>query len=375
MVEREYSNLEKAKIVMVSRHPFFATLLLSMPLIEMVTEEEKAGCPTFGVNGTVIKYNPDFAATLSVEMLTGVLAHEVMHIALLHPFRLDGRIPLIWNFAADFAINLLLIKCGFVLPEGHLYDVKYKGMSSEEIYRDLMQNTVSYQLPEGYGGSLAGDLQEPEGGISDKALAEIKAKILVDKAVAIAKMTGTLPSELEKVIGDAMAGESNWKEELRRFMTEPLKDDQSWNRQQRRFIAQDMYLPALYSTGLGVVGIILDSSGSVFNRASEFLAEITSICEDCKPKTIYVVQVDAEVQQVDVYEPGDPITAKVRGGGGTDLRTGFDWFTAEGIEPSVTVVFTDLETPFPEGKNIPSYPVIWAATEKHPVPFGDVLYL
>lgn len=376
---QDYSPIVKARTFLVAHQPFFATLLLSMPLIEAKTDEEKAFVPTFGVNGLNIIYNPDFAEKLDIEELVGVLAHEVMHIALMHPFRMGSRIPKVWNYAGDFAINLILTHCDFKLPKGVLLDDKYVGWDSETIYAELMKNAKILKMPDGYGGPLEGDLKSFEGGESDRAMDEHKAKVMVDKAMAVAKMMGNLPSDLEKTINHALEGESNWKEQLRRFMTEPLKDNESWTKQKRHLISQNIYLPALYSLGIGTVAIIIDTSGSVYERTPDFIREVQSICEDCKPKQIIVIQVDAKVQLVTEYEAGDPIEAKIRGGGGTDLREGFKYLAEKGIEPAVCVVCTDMETPFPDGSDmnpIPTYPVIWASTEKqHTGPFGETIYI
>lgn len=95
---------------------------------------DAATCPTFATNGTDLQYNPDFAATLTDPELLGVVAHEVIHCALGHPYRCAGRDIKEWNVAADYAANPLLIKAGFTLPAGSLIDPNYDGLSAEQIY-------------------------------------------------------------------------------------------------------------------------------------------------------------------------------------------------------------------------------------------------
>jgi predicted metal-dependent peptidase len=59
------------------------------------------------------------------------------------------------------------------------------------------------------------------------------------------------------------------------------------------------------------------------------------------------------------------------GGGGTDFGPCFDWLEKRGIQPQTLVFLTDLCGTFPS--TVPSYPVIWASTERRNAPFGAVI--
>jgi predicted metal-dependent peptidase len=93
--------------------------------------------PTMATNGRQHFYNPDFIATLTQEELLGVQAHESEHDARQHHSRRAGRDPELWNDAGDYSINGDLLKEGFALPKGRLYDPRFDGMSAEDIYRTL----------------------------------------------------------------------------------------------------------------------------------------------------------------------------------------------------------------------------------------------
>ena len=73
--------------------------------------------------------------TLTQAELLAVQAHESEHDARHHGTRRNGRDPIKWNEACDYAINIDLVDQGFVLPKGALLDGKYRGMSAEDIYR------------------------------------------------------------------------------------------------------------------------------------------------------------------------------------------------------------------------------------------------
>src|SRR5260221_8543680 len=97
--------------------------------------------PTMAMDGRRILYNPTFVDSLTPAEIEGTLAHEVMHAALAHQCRRGDRQRQIWNEAADYAINPILISNGFTLPEGVLVDSSFNDLSAEEIYARLMNRS------------------------------------------------------------------------------------------------------------------------------------------------------------------------------------------------------------------------------------------
>jgi predicted metal-dependent peptidase len=100
-------------------------------------------------------YNPEFIATLTQTQLLAVQAHESEHDARHHSTRRLGRDPHKWNIACDYAINVDLKDEGFDLPPWVYLDVKYRGMSAEDIYRTMELDEKPKPQPEP---------QEPEDG-------------------------------------------------------------------------------------------------------------------------------------------------------------------------------------------------------------------
>lgn len=341
---------------------FFASLLLGMKLQESTTLNP----PTMAVNDTTIFFHPQFVEKCSVEELVGVLAHESMHVAMLHSFRRGERNSKKANRAMDYEINGILEDAGLELPPGRLREKQYDGKCFEEIYRMLPDEPGD---DKGNGSGMDTCL-DAEGDAASQQQSEAEAKVRIQQAANIAKAQGNLPSGLAKLVGEVLKPKVDWRDELRRYMSVITKTDQSWSRRQKRF--QDVYLPALYAPALGRVGVGVDTSGSVYDRAAEFLDEVRSICEECKPSEIIVVQCDAEITAVNTYESGEPMTAKISGGGGTDLREIFKHFDKDEA-PEVVVVLTDLATPFPDVP--PGYPVIWVSTDRTVPPFGEVIYI
>jgi predicted metal-dependent peptidase len=129
------SKLTKARVQLLFDQPFFATLCLRLGLVS-------AHVPTMATNGKVIYYNPAFVDSLTPQELQGVLAHEVLHCALAHHCRRGTRDAHLWNKAADYAINPIVLKNGLALPSGALLNPDYEGLSAEEIYAQLMQQSA-----------------------------------------------------------------------------------------------------------------------------------------------------------------------------------------------------------------------------------------
>lgn len=127
---------------------FFGPILLRL----WVIEDSSPRCKTMYTNGSVIAYSPKFVDTLKVSEVAWVLVHEIMHNILLHFSRIKPNAKM-WNYATDYAINLLIanISDKFKMPKGGLYDEKYKGLSAEVIYnmlaKDQSQMPQNFQSP------------------------------------------------------------------------------------------------------------------------------------------------------------------------------------------------------------------------------------
>ncbi len=69
------------KILLLQHQPFYASLALKMEFVEC------GEIPTADVDGKTIRYNPAFILKQNVRQVAGLLAHEVMHVALMHHTR------------------------------------------------------------------------------------------------------------------------------------------------------------------------------------------------------------------------------------------------------------------------------------------------
>jgi len=355
----KFSNLDKAKVQLLGQSPFFATLLLGTPLVE--TKD----IPTAATDGRKIFYNPDFIDSMPVSQIQFVLAHEVGHMMYEHPMRNGDRIHRVFNMAADYAMNQLLVDDGFDMPSSGLIDSKYIGMSAEQIYPLLIKDMEDGK-PQPEDG-MGNDLMEP-GTAAEQAEAKSQMRRMVAQAATAARMAGKFSAGLAKFVDQVLNPVVPWQDLLRDYMTRTNKDDESWRHRNRRF--HNVYLPARHSERMGEIVIIVDTSGSIGQKElDQVAAEITSIADTVKPELIRVVYVDTEVAGEETFECGEAIKLTPQGGGGTDMVVGLEHVSK--YDPEVVILITDGYTPWPTSE--PEYPLIVVCTTDVDVPVGNVV--
>lgn len=146
-------KLCRARTQLLLNQPFFGTLCLRFKLVAM------SGLPTMATDGRRLVYSPAFVAQLTLAELEGVIAHEVMHVALAHHCRRGDREPRLWNEAADYAVNPILLNNGITLPRDMLIDPAFRNLSAEEIYARLLkqhQAASQTQPPQSSGDPSTG---------------------------------------------------------------------------------------------------------------------------------------------------------------------------------------------------------------------------
>lgn len=379
-------RIQRARTSLLLDHPFFGSLLFRLK------GRSTSSVETMATDGVSLFYSPAFVETLSAAQLIGVLAHEVLHPALQHHVRRRGRCAGRWNRACDYAINLLVLDAGLILPDGGLIDEQYRDMSAESIYNLLeAEETSGSAQPHGEGGDQYpsdGDPKVPitPGGFGQvldaprpqetggKSIEDQAAEweIAVSQAQTISKLAGKMPTGVARSLESAAEAHVDWRELLRRAWSDSTPSDYSWTRPNRRHIWQGLYLPGVQRDGVGEVVIFVDCSGSVNSRQlSLFEAEARSILEGQRPERVYVVYFDAQVHKVDVYEAGQPIRLSPVGGGGTDFRPCFEWLEEHHLSPQISIFLTDLYGTLPDTE--PPFPVIWATTGRQEVAFGEVV--
>lgn len=356
----------RARLHMLRHEPFFGLLALRMPLVE----REDLDPPTLATDGESLFYHPEWVMANSMEVRKSGVAHEVGHCIQQHISRLAERDSDRWNAAGDYVINALLKASGFTVPSAWLYDPKYEGMSTDQVYNLLPPNDGT-----GGGGSSAFDAmvrpKKPATALEQQAQAREWA-VAVTQAANTARKAGKLPSAVERYVTEMLDNSVDWRTRLRRFITEHNRDGYSWQKFNRRMQAMGIYLPGRHSEHMETLVVVTDDSGSISNKVlSAFSAETSAARDAATPTRTIVISCDARVNHVAELEQGDSFAIKCHGGGGTDFRPPFRWLAERDITPSCLVYLTDLEGPFPA--EAPDYPVLWCSINKKQAPWGETI--
>jgi predicted metal-dependent peptidase len=389
-------RLIAARAVLVLDHPFFGALSLRMA----IQEEMRGRTRTMATDGRSIFYDKGYVEGCTDQELVGLFAHEVMHPAMQHHTRRANRDPDLWNEAADYAINPILVEAGFVFPGTPLLNPGYRGMTAEQIYEVLKNARVTgqgQQTPDNEKSQSPGDNNAEEGADNnqsdgaeensipverpggvldapDPAQQEAEWQVALKQATQAAQMMGQLPGGIALAVEEIMKPRVDWKAMLRRFVQHSATADYSWQMPNRRYLAGGFYLPELRSESMPTIVVVVDSSASTSAVLPAFKAELQSIAEECQPESTIVIMADAQVQRIDRFERGDPIEFNVEGFGGTDFRPAFEHVDREQLNPGCLIYLTDADGIYPEKPS--SYPTLWAITtpDRRP-PWGDTVHI
>lgn len=362
-----------------------------------------------GTDGDRLYYDPAFIAdgypqlqlpAWTDDELKGVIAHEVSHAVKGDCWRRGGREPGRWNIACDRRINQELLRNGLALPkDGALGVPSDFGRSAEEIYNELLPDPPDgqgrQQGPSG-GGSMGGDIREPgdsppgqgqDGqGNQGKSRAEREAlqrelerkwEQVARQAAQIAKAQGHLPSGMEHLI-EPIRPHLDPYALLRHYVTMCRKDDYSWARAARRSIHRGLYLPSLYSEGVGELLIGIDTSGSTAGVVPLFLGFLNSVLTEVHPERVYFVECDAAVHNVTEFGPGEslPEQVPVHGFGGTSMRPIWEWAAEHSIRPVCAIILTDLCMTEHDLGDPQPWPTLWVSSTPGAIaPWGDTVEL
>ena len=367
----------KSRSQLVLRNPFFGTLALRLKAIS------DDSVPTACTNGQFIAFNPKWFLKLREEERVGLIAHEVMHVALMHMLRREERDAVKWNVAGDYVINNALLKSKFILPHTELIDPKYDNMSTEEISGLLPEDINDGTGP---GDILLLDGDDPGGcgavidhpSVSDGSASgkfEAEIEIAVQQAAEAAKAMGKLPGHLQTLIEKALAPKVDWKMVLARFLRTNNKSDFTWIKPNRRFISRGLYLPSLHTPALEEIAVAVDTSGSVSEAELEqFTGEITSILHDTNPELIHFLQCDTKVcADTEYTRESLPLKITYEGRGGTRFSPVMKYLKENHPNISALVYLTDLESD--DFGDAPHYPVLWISTASTEAPYGEVIQI
>ena len=329
--------------------------------------------PTACTNGRDETYGRDFIDTLNDAELRFLVLHEVYHklykhlTTWRHLYDQDAQLA---NIACDYVINVKIADDNTdgwaVMPQGGYLDVKYRGMDSAAVFKDLRDNGLPPDAPQpsdeanGDGDEANGDGDEANGGggFDDhdwdgaQALTDAEKHGLardIDEAIRQgALIAGKIGSGGDRDLAELLEPQIDWREVLREFVQTTCagSDYSTWQRPNRRYVSSGYYMPSGISEQVGELVIAVDTSGSIGQlELTAFMSEIKSICDTVHPDAVRLLYWDTQVcqdEKYDAHQLEDLVkTTKPKGGGGTSVECVPAYLTEHGVKPQAAIVLTD----------------------------------
>jgi predicted metal-dependent peptidase len=241
-----------------------------------------------------------------------------------------------------------------------LYDTKYDGLSSEEVYDQLMENVqkinlsdlLDKMLDEHLDGEGDGDSDGDQDGKGRPKLSAADRQAIKDEikeamlaAAATADGAGNLPAGVKRLIQELTEPKMNWRELLRMQLESTIKSDYTWMRASRRGWHMDAVMPGMKPEPMIDIAVALDASGSISeSMLKDFLSEIQGIMDSFPAYKIHVITFDTEAYNPAQYDSDNLDSMcdyEVTGGGGTDFDCVYNYLKENEIEPKRLIMFTD----------------------------------
>ena len=369
MREEVFERIIVARVGLLLRHPFFGNMATRLRILAA-----DDWCPTAAVDGRNLYFNTQFFNKMNNKEIEFVIAHEILHCVFDHLGRREGRDPKLYNIAADYIVNNLLVRDRIGEKPSFIdcfQDFKYDTWTSEEVYDDIYeqakQNGKEFleQLGEmldehldaegdGDGTSDAGETKDANGNkvsknkpkYSKDEMKKIKDEIKESMiSAAQAAGAGNTPKEVARMIKDLTEPKMNWREILRQQIQSTIRNDYTFSRPSRKGWHTGAVLPGMNFDETIDLCVAIDMSGSISNKqGQDFLSEVKGIMDEYKDYKIKIWCVDTAVYSEDDFsaDDGRELTDyEVIGGGGTDFDANWTYMKENDIQPKKFLMFTD----------------------------------
>tara|TARA_R100000951_G_C2641356_1_gene181060 strand:+ start:411 stop:1574 length:1164 start_codon:yes stop_codon:yes gene_type:complete len=345
---------------LILSEPFYGLFLIG------INKQFSDKIPTAGVSkhgiGMQLTVNPEFYTGLSEDHRSGLIKHELLHIAFGHLIMRDLYSDhKLFNIAADLEINQYIPE--HKLPDGGLLlssfpELNLPNKAGTKKYYELLEQAQE----DGSSPSLDSLMDQMDGnsqychGTWDEfdELSEADKKLVqkqVDHQLKEAteetiKKQGTVPGELSELIERLMHVEPakfDWKGYLRRFVgNSSIVYTKKLRRKYNKRYSENPGLKIKFKNHI-LVGV--DTSGSVnSNELKEFFSELTHMHKT--GHKITVAQCDTRLNNVKEFNPKKDW--EIHGRGGTSFQPVIDHFNEKKGAYTALIYLTDGEAYAPE---------------------------
>ena len=351
-----------ARIGLLLRHPFFGNMATRLRI-----KAADDWLPTAAVDGRHLFFNTQFFNAMSNQEIEFVIAHEILHCVFDHLTRREDRDGQIYNIAADYIVNNLLVRdrIGTIPKLVDCYqDFKYDTWSSEEVYDDIFEqakqngddflNQLGELLDEhldweGDGeedGNNNSNISSKQPKYSKEQMREIRDEVKENMMTAAQSSgAGNVPAEIERMISKLTEPKMNWREILRQQIQSTIRNDYTFMRPSRKGWHMSAVLPGQNFDETIDIAVGIDMSGSIGNEQGEdFLGEVQGIMDEYQDYNIKVWCFDTKVynEQDFTADGGERLEEyEIMGGGGTEFDCNWEYMKQHDITPKKFIMFTD----------------------------------
>ena len=360
-----------ARVGLLLRHPFFGNMATRLRILAA-----DDWLPTAAVDGRNLYFNTQFFNAMNNKEIEFVVAHEILHCVFDHLGRREDRHPMLYNIAADYKVNNLLVRDRIGTKPSIVdcfQDFKYDADTSEEIYDKLfeqakqdMEDFLKQMEEEGEmldehldddgesGGEEGKEEKDANGNAvskkrpkySKEEMAKIKDEIKEGMIQAAQQAgAGNIPGEIQRMIKELTEPKMNWRELLRQQIQSTIRNDYTFARPSRKGWHTGAVLPGMNFDETIDIAVALDMSGSIGDdQARDFLSEIKGIMEEYKDYKIKLWCFDTKVyneQDFNADGGDDLLDYEIMGGGGTDFDVNWSYMRENDIQPKKFIMFTD----------------------------------
>lgn len=362
------TKLTKSRCDLVVKNGFLGPIACRLTAVDATK-----WCKTAATDGKYFYYNRDFIGALPPSQLIFLQGHETCHVIYDHcgQTRRKGRKHRPWNWAADYVINLDLVKCQvgkLITIVDPLYDAQYEGMATEEVY-DLIKDKVDDLARKGKGTlddhfgdgqPIPGDAGQPneeEGELrapdengpavyTDDEIVRIAqgAKDAAIEAYQNCKDAGSIPGGIKRLLKDMLEPKIDWRTLLVQQIQTVIKANYLWSRPNKKGYPA-VWLPSMDREQAIDICVCIDTSGSVDDyMLRDFLSEIYGIMTQYVEFKIQLWCFDTKVGGVAEFTSNniyDLLTYQKVGGGGTNFEVNWKFMKEHDIVPKKFIMFTD----------------------------------
>lgn len=353
MFQRILDDITQSGIQLILEEPFYGHFLAGM--LKDLDEKHRTITLSLVEKQVTLCISPQYWEERMdfPNLKYGILKHQLLHLALKHPFRRKNYVHThIFDLAADLVVNqyihpLQLPDDAITLEKHPKFKSFEKGKDVNYYYKKILEIQEKNNDPNTLPDENHPELIQHQGWNDVQNMSPSEQRVLEgildEKLVQAAtrteeKLRGNLPAGIVSLLNEKLQSQNpqlNWRRILRLFL----------GTGNSTYIKNTIRRPSKrYGTSPGIqvkqkrkILVALDTSGSISpNELAIFFHEISHIKR--QGAEITIVECDAKIQRI--YPLKQQFPKEVQGGGGTNFDPVIQ-YTNEVFRPNALVYFTD----------------------------------